>query len=59
VLCVFTKFTTNHSKDIGLGLFISKKIIEAHGGKIWAGETKVDCAFFFDQQADENQPQGA
>ena len=24
-------------------------------GSIWAGETKIDCAFFFDERADEKQ----
>ena len=33
---LFTKFTTKSEKGIGLGLFIAKSIIEAHGGKIWA-----------------------
>ena len=33
---LFTKFATSSSQGIGLGLFISKNIIEAHGGRIWA-----------------------
>jgi signal transduction histidine kinase len=33
---LFTKFATKSESGIGLGLFISKSIIEAHGGLIWA-----------------------
>ena len=33
---LFTKFVSKSDTGIGLGLFISKGIIEAHGGKIWA-----------------------
>lgn len=33
---LFDKFVTKSEKGIGLGLYISKNIVEAHGGSIWA-----------------------
>jgi signal transduction histidine kinase len=38
---LFSKFATKSFNGIGLGLSVSKSIIEAHGGKIW-GENNTD-----------------
>ena len=38
---LFTKFATKSYSGTGLGLYISKSIIEAHGGKMW-GENNRD-----------------
>jgi two-component system sensor histidine kinase VicK len=38
---LFEKFTSKSESGTGLGLFLSKSIVEAHGGKIW-GENNKD-----------------
>jgi two-component system, OmpR family, sensor histidine kinase VicK len=46
---LFTKFATTSFEGTGLGLFISKGIVEAHGGKMWS-ENNTDgrgATFYF------------
>ena len=39
---LFSKFATKSQSGIGLGLFISKSIVEAHGGKMWASNNNTN-----------------
>ncbi|MFN2434207.1 MAG: ATP-binding protein [Nitrososphaeraceae archaeon] len=43
---LFTKFASKSDMGTGLGLFISKGIVEAHGGKIWAKNNPYRGATF-------------
>ena len=47
---LFTKFVSKSVAGTGLGLFISKSIVEAHGGKMWAennADGKGGATFYF------------
>lgn len=46
---LFTKFATKSDKGTGLGLYISKGILEAHGGRIWGinNSERIGATFGF------------
>jgi len=47
---LFEKFVTKSDQGTGLGLYISKNIVESHGGRIWAQNNLLDqkgCTFWF------------
>jgi signal transduction histidine kinase len=50
---IFSKFITKSFEGLGLGLYISKNIVEAHGGRIWAEnnsnnkEGSIGAIFYF------------
>jgi two-component system, OmpR family, sensor histidine kinase VicK len=62
---LFEKFAAKSFQGTGLGLFISKNIIEAHGGKIWAennndnnadgGQNRKGAIFYFTLPIVSNQ----
>jgi signal transduction histidine kinase len=43
---LFEPFFTTRSKGIGMGLPISRSIIEAHGGRLWAESTVSQGSIF-------------
>jgi two-component system sensor kinase FixL len=54
---LFQPFVTSKAKGLGVGLTISKTIIEAHGGRIWAvPNSRGGAAFHFELPFAENRP---
>jgi len=43
---VFEAFYTTKAEGIGIGLSISRSIIEAHGGRVWASSNEPRGAVF-------------
>ncbi|HEU4444318.1 MAG TPA: sensor histidine kinase [Nitrososphaeraceae archaeon] len=54
---LFSKFITKSDRGTGLGLFISRSIIESHGGKIWAENNRFEpgATFYFSLPAVDNK----
>ena len=56
---LFAPFQTNKERGMGIGLSISRSIIEAHGGSLWGENTPAGgAAFGFEIPVAERDPHG-
>lgn len=45
---IFSKFVVNCRDGLGLGLYLTKNVINRHGGKVWAKNNENGkCAMFW------------
>lgn len=55
---IFDPFYTTKANGIGMGLTISRSIIEAHGGRLWAAKTQQGSSFCFTLPIDRKRRRG-
>jgi C4-dicarboxylate-specific signal transduction histidine kinase len=55
---IFEPFYTTKANGIGMGLTISRSIIEAHGGRLWVAKTERGSTFCFTLPIDRERRRG-
>jgi two-component system, LuxR family, sensor kinase FixL len=49
-------FTTTKADGLGVGLALSRSIVEAHGGRLWVGKTTAGAIVHFTLPVAETTP---